>query len=396
MKRLTELDVLRGVLMLMMVVNHSPSSLRRFTDQPIGFFTTAEAFVFVSAFLAGLLFRKRIEKNGFHAAKSASIRRAGRIYCAHLLTMAFAFAIGSFFLTHLPGLRTLFEQYLKNPSAAIAASTLLVFQPPLMDILPMYILFSFLTPLVFWAAGRREWKTVILTSLSIWLISQLRVRDLLVTATKDLSYINPGPFDVLAWQLLWVSGLFCGQRLYEKKRTLPLQKPWPLLLILLSIGFFAWRLTTISANAVPTNQAWLFDKWHLGPLRLLNFMVTGWAISKVLGHLQRWETVLQPFSSIGRNMLPVFCSEIGLSMLLIGIISTPRSAEPFSSILVICQLLTAFLLARFFEWIAQKKKLLGASAERFATSPRTLAKVETPALSASMNHFSEFAVTTKA
>jgi hypothetical protein len=63
---------------------------------------------------------------------------------------------------------------------------------------------------------------------------------------------------------------------------------------------------------------------------------------------------------------------------------------------VICQLLTAFLLARFFEWIAQKKKLLGASAERFATSPRTLAKVETPALSASMNHFSEFAVTTKA
>jgi hypothetical protein len=222
-----------------------------------------------------------------------SVGLGGFTYCAHLLTMAFAFAIGSFFLTHLPGLRTLFEQYLKNPSAAIAASTLLVFQPPLMDILPMYILFSFLTPLVFWAAGRREWKTVILTSLSIWLISQLRVRDLLVTATKDLSYINPGPFDVLAWQLLWVSGLFCGQRLYEKKRTLPLQKPWPLLLILLSIGFFAWRLTTISANAVPTNQAWLFDKWHLGPLRLLNFMVTGWAISKVLGHLQRWETVLQ-------------------------------------------------------------------------------------------------------
>lgn len=28
----------------------------------------------------------------------------------------------------------------------------------------------------------------------------MRVRDLLVTATKDLSYINLGPFDVLAWQ----------------------------------------------------------------------------------------------------------------------------------------------------------------------------------------------------
>jgi len=59
MKRLVELDVLRGFLLLMMVVNHAPSPLRRVTDQPLGFFSTAEGFVFVSAFLAGLLFQKR-------------------------------------------------------------------------------------------------------------------------------------------------------------------------------------------------------------------------------------------------------------------------------------------------------------------------------------------------
>jgi hypothetical protein len=237
----------------------------------------------------------------------------------------------------------------------------------------MYILFSFLTPLVFWAAGRWGWKTVIFTSLFVWLVSQLRVRDLLLTATKDLSYINPGPFDVLAWQLLWVGGLFCGKRLYEKNRGLALPKPLPAIFILLSIAFFAWRLTTISANSVPPNLAWLFDKWHLGPLRLLNFLVTGWAISKVLGHLRRWETVLQPFSLIGRNMLPVFCSQIGLSMLLIGIIPSNRNAEPFVSILVIYQLLTAFLFARFLNWITQKKKLSGVPAELFAGSHRTLA-----------------------
>jgi hypothetical protein len=388
MKRLTQLDVLRGILLLMMVVNHSPSSLRRFTDQPIGFFTTAEAFVFVSAFLAGMIFHKRIEKNGFHAARSSMIHRAGRIYCAHLLMLAFAFVIGSFLLSYLPGLRTLFEQYLKNPPAAIAASMLLAFQPPLMDILPMYILFSFLTPLVFWAAGRLGWKTVILSSLSIWLIAQLRVRDLLVTATNDLSYINPGPFDFLAWQFLWVGGLFCGQRFCQRKRALPLPKPLPVLLILLSIAFLAWRLTTVSAIAVPTDQAWLLDKWHLGPLRLLNFLVTGWVFSKVLGHLQGLESVLHPFSLIGRNMLPVFCSQIGLSMVLIGIIPFFGSAEPLSSILVICQLLTAFLLARFFEWVTQKKKLLGESIEHFAANHRTLSDVQTPMLSASMNQLS--------
>jgi hypothetical protein len=208
MKRLTELDILRGVLLLMMVVNHSPSSLRRFTDQSFGFFTTAEAFVFVSASLAGMLFCKRMEKHGFDAARSSTINRAGRIYCAHLLTLAFAFTIGGCLLAHFPGLKTLFEQYLKNPRAAIAASMLLVFQPPLMDILPMYVLFSFVTPLAFWAARRWGWRTVIWTSLVIWLISQLRVRDLLITTTKDLCYLNLGPFDVFARQLLWVGGLY--------------------------------------------------------------------------------------------------------------------------------------------------------------------------------------------
>jgi hypothetical protein len=87
MKRLFELDVLRGVLLLMMVVDHSSSSLRLFTDQPLGFFTTAECFVFVSAFLAGLLFSKRAEERGFAAARSASIHRAVRIYIGHLVTL---------------------------------------------------------------------------------------------------------------------------------------------------------------------------------------------------------------------------------------------------------------------------------------------------------------------
>jgi hypothetical protein len=76
MKRLAELDILRGVRLLMMVVNHSPSSLRRFTDQPVGFFTTAEAFVSVSAFLAGMLFRKRMEKDGFDAARSSNTQQS--------------------------------------------------------------------------------------------------------------------------------------------------------------------------------------------------------------------------------------------------------------------------------------------------------------------------------
>src|ERR1700722_11478614 len=230
MKRFIEYDVLRGGLLLMMIVDHSPSALRRFTDQPLGFFSTAECFVFVSAFLAGLLFRKRAEEFGFAAARTGSIRRAGRIYRAHLATLCFAFILGSFFLPELPGLRNLLDHYLMNPWAAIGGSLALLFRPPLMDILPMYILFSFLTPAVFWAARRWGWGTVFSVSLSTWFIAQAHVRDMLLNTFKDLPFIQLGPFDLLAWQLLWVVGLFVGKRFQENDALLPRSRSLRLLL----------------------------------------------------------------------------------------------------------------------------------------------------------------------
>src|ERR1700749_4313801 len=111
MKRFSEFDILRGVLLLMMSIYYAPSSLRRLTDQPLGFFSTAECFVFVSAFLAGMRGRKRAEKLSYAAARSASIHRAGRIYRAHLVTLCFAFVLGSFFLSDLPGLRNMLDRY---------------------------------------------------------------------------------------------------------------------------------------------------------------------------------------------------------------------------------------------------------------------------------------------
>ena len=259
MKRFIEFDVLRGFLLLMMVVDHSPSSLRRFTDQPLGFFTTAECFVFVSAFLAGMLFRKRTEKLGFAAARSSSIRRAGRIYQAHLVTLGFAFVLGGFFLSGFPGIRNLLDHYLLNPWAAIGGSLALLFRPPLMDILPMYILFSFLTPAAFWAAQRWGWKAVLLVSASIWFIAQTHARDMLVTAFKDLPFIQLGPFDLFAWQLLWVGGLFIGQRFQENKALLPLSRLLHLLLLISAIAFLVWRWRSLTGGTMSVIQTWLFD-----------------------------------------------------------------------------------------------------------------------------------------
>jgi hypothetical protein len=349
MKRFIEFDVLRGVLLLMMSVDHSPSSLRRFTDQPLGFFSTAECFVFVSAFLAGMLFRKRAEKLGFAAARSSSIHRAGRIYRAHLVTLFFAFVLGSFFLSELSGIRSLLDHYLMNPWAAIGGSLALLFRPPLMDILPMYVLFSLLTPAAFGAAQRWGWKTVLFVSFSAWIIAQTHVRDMLVTASKDLPFVQLGPFDLLAWQLLWVGGLFIGQRFLENKALLPTPHLLRPLLLFSAIAFLFWRWTSITSGPDPITQTWLFDKWHLGPLRLINFAVAASVTATFLKYINRWEAPLRPFSLIGRHMLPVFCSQICLSVLLIGRTESGLTIEPITTALVICQLLTAPVFAWFLE-----------------------------------------------
>src|ERR1700736_1999167 len=244
MKRFIELDILKGFLLLMTVVNHAPTYLRVYTDQPIGFFSTAEAFVFVSAFLAGLLSQRRSEKQGFGAARAATVSRALRIYRAHVGTLIFAFIVGGVFLAELPGIQNILCHYFQNPGAAVVAAFALIFQPPLMDILPMYILFSLLTPCAFWAAKRWGWKRVLFVSVGLWVASQFRVREMLLASLKNPSFLNLGPFDLLSWQLLWVGGLIFGKCVQQKKPVLQLSFRAEIFLLLLAIAFLALRWYT--------------------------------------------------------------------------------------------------------------------------------------------------------
>ena len=138
----------------------------------------------------------------------------------------------------------------------------LLFRPPLMDILPLYILFSLLTPLAFWAAQRWGWRTVLMVSFSTWLIAQTHLRDLLLTAAGNLSFVQLGPFDLLAWQFLWVSGLFIGQRLLGNGPLVVVPHWLRPLLILSVIVFLFWRWISIASGSDPITQTWWFDKWH--------------------------------------------------------------------------------------------------------------------------------------
>jgi hypothetical protein len=360
MKRLVELDILRGLWLLLMISNHSPSPLRRFTDQPVGFFSTAEDFVFVSAFLAGMLFQKRAERQGFEVAKMATMERALRIYQVHLITLVFTFAVGSLFLLQLPGLHNLLNPYWKNPAAAALASLGLAYQPPLMDILPMYIVFSLLTPFAFWAAKRWGWRNVFIASASLWVLSQFHLRDIFLGPVKSLSFIDPGPFDLLSWQFLWIGGLIFGKCLQARQ---PIRMPvaGEVVFLVVAIGFLIWRLYCNYLELDPSKTWWFLNKWNLGPLRIVNFFVATWLGAKVLPYLARWQELLSPLSWVGQNMLPVFAFQICLSLLLVGWLTPANNpGDLASTALVLLQTLLAILFACFLDWRRTRQKLSDA------------------------------------
>ncbi|MBV9998764.1 MAG: OpgC domain-containing protein [Verrucomicrobia bacterium] len=356
MKRLVELDILRGFLLLLMISNHSPSPLRRFTDQPVGFFSTAEDFVFVSAFLAGMLFQKRTERQGFEAAKMATMGRALRIYQAHLVTLVFTFGIGSLFLLQLPGLRDLLSPYWKNPAAAALASLGLAFQPPLMDILPMYVVFSLLTPAAFWAAKRWGWRNVFIASAALWVLSQFNLRDALLGPVKSLSFIDPGPFDLFSWQFLWVGGLLFGKCL-QARQPIRLPAAGEAVFLVLAIVFLIWRWYCNYLELDPSKTWWFLNKWHLGPLRILNFFVVTWLGAKILPYLARCQELLSPLCWVGQNMLPVFAFQICLSLVLVGWVTPANNPGGLASTaLVLLQTLLALLFAWFLDWRRTRQK----------------------------------------
>jgi hypothetical protein len=351
MKRMVELDVLRGFLLLMMVVNHSPSPLRQLTDQPIGFFSTAEAFVFISALLAGLLFQKRREKLGFAAARAATLQRALKIYRAHLITLFVVFAVGSLFLAWVPGIRYILSKFFDSPTSAVAGSVALLFQPPLLDILPMYVIFSLVTPLAFWVADRVGWRAVFAASAGVWALSQFNVREFVTAPIRDQAFVQIGPFDLLSWQFLWIGGLILGRSLQLGKPMLRFSKGAEIVLLFLAIGFTLSRWISGYFNLDASANFWFLDKWHLGPLRLLNFFAVAWFVAKAMPYLRRWREYLRPLSAVGQNMLPVFSIQVCLSILVIGWISVRHHwVDAFATLLLLLQVVIAFVVAQFLEY----------------------------------------------
>ncbi|MBA3625656.1 MAG: OpgC domain-containing protein, partial [Methylibium sp.] len=184
MKRRVDLDAARGLMLVLMALTHLPTRFSSPAGQPFGFVSAAEGFVMLSAYMAGMVYTSRALKSGIPAMRTAFLMRALKIYgCqAALLLFLFTFIAVLGLTFDRAEVKGLMGFFLEEPLTAFIASLLLLYNPPLLDILPIYIVFMLLSPLLLAHGVSRGWVGILIGSLLLWLLAQFDLGDRLYAA----------------------------------------------------------------------------------------------------------------------------------------------------------------------------------------------------------------------
>lgn len=314
--RRPELDALRGLFLVWMTLTHLPTRFSDLVNSPIGFVSSAEGFVFISALLVGRLYIRELVRDA-SVVRARLWKRSLQIYGYHLLMLALVFTVAAAFAvhTHKAAISNLLNFYLAHPFVAIIGSVLLLYCPPLLDILPMYVTFLFFTPMLLSAGVRFGWRKILLASGCIWLLAQFGLRDLVHNWIVHITHLQiplqeSGAFNLFAWQAIWAVGCWVGSRSAMREQTFGDPPGWltgiSSALCLFFIGIrWGWLGPHLTQQALGIQ----LDKWQIGPLRVINLITFSIVVYWLRRHLVKL-VAIEPFLTLGKASLRVFCTHI--------------------------------------------------------------------------------------
>jgi hypothetical protein len=325
-----ELDALRGLMLILMTTTHLPTRYASITGQPLGFVSAAEGFVFLSAYMAGLVYAARGRRDGDTAMRQAFWERAVALYACQIALLGFAFTViaGLAVAKRQPAVTDLLAFYLEQPLTALLSAALLLYNPALLDILPIYIVFMVVSPLVILHGRRGAWGWMLGLSLALWVGAQFGLGPALYRAAAQLvalpvRYHDMGAFEILAWQFVWMLGLWMGATHHEPGQAPSPRAPRWMLALALSgaLVCFVWRhvVGQVPLPDVPVVNL-MFDKWTLGPLRLLNFLALLLLVVHFGPRLRQALPRLRALELLGRAALPVFCAHLVISLVALALL----------------------------------------------------------------------------
>ena len=326
--RLGELDALRGLMLVLMTVTHLPTRLSSPLGQPLGYVSAAEGFVLLSAFMAGLVYGRAAREKSIETMGKAFWRRALKVYACHIAILLFVFTVIAFvgLKVDQPAVTNLINYYLNEPLRALIAGAALLYKPPLLDILPMYVLFMLASPLLMSYGLRRGWRGVMALSVAIWLAGQFGLGQWLYNLTlgawgAHLPFSETGAFGTFGWQFLWVMGLWMGASRSESVEIPFVFPHWAVgAAVVIAVAGLFWRH---AVGQIPfadgSSLNIVFDKWQLGPMRLINLFALSVLVIRfgpaLVALKPRWPIL----EKLGSASLPVFAAHLLVVFLVLAV-----------------------------------------------------------------------------
>lgn len=372
MPRDARIDVFRGLLLVMIFVDHVPGNFyETLTLRNWGFSDAAESFFFMSGMAAGLAYMPRLAQGadtGLWPGIAPVWKRAWVLYLSHVfLTMAgiaiFALAADVYDLPDILSTINMGPVF-DNTGPAIVGIVTLGHQIGYVNILPAYSALLLATPFAILLALRAP-GLLLSGALLLWYAAGF-------FRMSFPAYPNPGGwfFNPFAWQLIFVVGLLTGVALRAGQRLVPVSRVLLVLAVAWLVMALVWMrvpefggvmnhaMSRLAALGLPTNIT-SHDKSYLPMLRLLHVLALVYVVS-CLPIVARASAhrVAEPLRVMGRQGLLVFSAGVLLSLAGQALLA----AYPDAALLPWVYIPAGVVLLWISAWLADWKRRAGRAA----------------------------------
>ncbi|HPY41086.1 MAG TPA: OpgC domain-containing protein, partial [Thiolinea sp.] len=299
------LDILRGMMLLIMASDHFGEPIFQHLYEYAGYVSAAEGFVFLSGMLVALVY-SRYQSQGGLALEQKVWQRAGVIYFYHLAVLLAVFAFTVMTVISSADWKSFATEMQVEPIRALLSGMVLMYQPPMLDILPMYVLLMLCAPLAlrlmlhFKAVGM---AIVLIGSTMLWGLSHQGAWHLALQALPSAVLVRMGAFDYMAWQLIFVLGMVAGfVRFRQQGAITAFSKPLLMAALGLIVLLFCLRHGYLKPTSIYGGH-WLIEYPHIardnmGWLRLLNFLAFVYVIAGFI-QLHHSYSIFKPLQAVG-------------------------------------------------------------------------------------------------
>ncbi|MDN3564237.1 OpgC domain-containing protein [Paeniroseomonas aquatica] len=327
----TRLDLLRGWLQLQIFASHAHGSFigAWLISAAWGFSDSSEQFLFLSGFALGSLFVLKQDRGGFAAALRDLLPRIARLQMTHLIVFCGfgALVIATEMALRTPGQAAAmgWSWLLTEPWLALPAAATLLYQPAYMGILPVFIWCMLALPLLIRGMDRLgAWA--MLPAAALYAAVQLRGWHLPGLGGTEVEF-NP-----LAWQILFVLGVWFGRRALLRGRAIG-RHPALLAAAAAVLGLGLWvRLVGHGLVAGPAlDLQAIMGKQDLALPRVLHALALAYVVVALVPPraMALPGRLLPALAATGRNSLNVFCVGLFFSYAVAALFRAFPAAAPW-------------------------------------------------------------------